>query len=127
MHETHFQSQFTAAALLEYLLHWLQRWSKTPWITEHTQWITVGARAIFACAATVGISWKYEGGTLVIAGLGAATLLPGIWHLISQYAMQHAFGGLVRSGNLDKIKEIVKDAVEIAVANRATQSANSTQ
>jgi len=118
MHETHFQSQFTAAALLEYLLHFLQKWSKTPWISEHTTWITITARSLFAFLATLGITWKYSGETheLVIGGLSAIAIFTGFWHVISQYAMQHAFGGLVRSGNLDKIKAIVQVAVAEAIA-----------
>jgi hypothetical protein len=122
MHETHFQSQFTAAAVLEYLLHFLQKWSKTPWITDHTNGITVAARAVFAFAATLGITWKYSGDTheLVIGGLSAIAIGVGLWHVISQYAMQHAFGGLVRSGNLDKIKAIVTVAVAQAIASGAT-------
>jgi len=126
MHETHFQSQFTAAALLEYLLHFLQKWSKTPWITEHTTWITVAARSLFALCATVGITWKYSGETheLVIGGLSAIAIATGLWHVISQYAMQHAFGGLVRYGNLDKIKAIVQAAVAQAILVSATGSAN---
>jgi hypothetical protein len=125
MHETHFQSQFTAAAVLEYLLHFLQKWSKTPWITEHTNGITVGARALFAFAATLGITWKYSGDTheLVIGGLSAIAIATGLWHVISQYAMQHAFGGLVRSGNLDKIKAIVTVAVAQAIASETSVSA----
>lgn len=124
MHETHFQSQFTAAAVLEYLLHFLQKWSKTPWITEHTTKITIGFRALFAFAATLGINWKYSGDThtLVITGLSAIAIATGVWHLVSQYAMQHAFGGLVRSGNLDKIKEIVADAVELAMEQKAVDA-----
>jgi len=120
MHETHFQSQFTAAAVLEYLLHFLQKWSKTPWITEHTEKITIACRTSFAFAATLGINWKYSGDThtLVISGLSAIVIITGLWHVVSQYAMQHAFGGLVRSGNLEKIKAIVQAAVAEAIANQ---------
>ncbi len=122
MHETHFQSQFTAAAVLEYLLHALQKWSKTPWISEHTNGITIAFRAAFAFAATLGITWKYDGAShvLVIGGLSAVAIFTGLWHVISQYAMQHAFGGLVRSGNLDKIKAIVSQAVAQAIVQQVT-------
>ena len=122
MHETHFQSQFTAAAILEYLLHLLQRWSKTPWITEHTTGITTTFRAGLAVAATIGITWKYSGDTheLIIGGLSAIGIATGIWHLIGQYATQHVFGKLLQSGNLAKIQEIVRDAVGLALANRTS-------
>lgn len=121
MQETHFQSQFTAAAILEYLLHFLQKWSKTPWISEHTEHITVVTRAVFAFLATLGINWKYSGDThtLIISGLSAIAIATGVWHCLSQYAMQHAFGGLVRSGNLDKIKAIVTVAVAQALVSEA--------
>jgi len=120
MHETHFQSQFTAAALLEYLLHLLQKWSKTPWITEHTVVITVAFRAALAFFATLGISWKYSGSTheLVIGGLSAVTILAGLWHFTGQYWTQHFMGKLMQSGNLDKIQAIVQVAVAEAIAER---------
>jgi hypothetical protein len=110
---TYFETQFKFAALLEYLLHALQQWSKTPWISEHTSAITIGARGLMAFFATIGIGWQYSGSahTLLITGLSLTAIVTGTGHFVAQYAMQHAFGGLVRSGNLDKIKNIVEEVV----------------
>jgi hypothetical protein len=119
MHETHFQSQFTAAALLEFALRFLQKWSKTPWITEHTQGITVGFRAGLAFFATLGITWKYDNHVLVIGGLSLLAITTALWHFAGQYATQHVLGGMLRSGNLDKIKAIVQAAVGEAIAEQA--------
>ena len=121
MHETAFHSTFTAAAILEYLLHLLQKWSKTPWISEHTTKINVAFRAALAFFATLGISWKYSGSTheLVIGGLSAIAIATGLWHFAGQYATQHVFGKLLQSGNLDKIKAIVQAAVAEAIATQA--------
>jgi len=118
MHDTHFQSQFTAAALVEWLLHFLQRWSKTPWISEHTTGITIAVRSVLAFGATLGITWQYSAAdhTLMIGGLSAVAIFTGLWHFASQYAMQQGFGGLIRSGNMDKIKAIVQTAVGEAIA-----------
>jgi hypothetical protein len=119
MQETHFQTQFTAAALVEFLLRFLQKWSKTPWITDHTTGITLACRAVLAFVATLGITWKYSGDTheLIIGGLSLVAILTALWHFAGQFATQHVFGKLLQSGNLDKIKAIVQVAVAEAIAN----------
>lgn len=114
-----FQDQFAAGAALEYLLHLLQRWSKTPWITEHTTWITAACRGLFAVGATLGLSYHYSGGTLVISGLTVATIGAGLWHLFRQYAVQHGFGKLLQNGNLDAFKRIVSEVVRAELADQA--------
>ena len=116
-----FQDQFAAGAALEYLLHLLQRWSKTPWITEHTTKITVICRAALAFFATIGLSWHYAGGTLVISGLSATVIAAGLWHLFRQYAVQHGFGKLIRNGNLDAFRQIVMQVVKEELAQYAAQ------
>jgi hypothetical protein len=111
-----FQDQFAAGAALEYLLHLLQRWSKTPWITEHTTKITVICRAALAFFATIGLSWHYSGGTLVISGLSLTVIGAGLWHLFRQYAVQHGFGKLIRNGNLDAFRQVVTEVVRLEMA-----------
>lgn len=119
MTTAHFEDQFAAGAVLEYALHLLQRWSKTPWITEHTAGITVAFRALLACCATIGLSWQYHGGTLIITGLTPAIIGAGIWHLLQQYAVQHGFGKLIRNGNLDAFRKIVVDVLREQLAEGA--------
>ena len=118
-----FQDQFAAGAALEYLLHLLQRSSKTPWITEHTTKITVICRAALAFFATIGLSWKYSGGTLVISGISATVIAAGLWHLFRQYAVQHGFGKLIRNGNLEAFRQIVMDVVKTELAQQAAKTA----
>ncbi len=120
-----FQDQFAAGAALEYLLHLLQRSSKTPWITEHTTKITVFCRAMLAFFATIGLSWHYQGGTLTITGLSATVIFAGLWHLFRQYAVQHGFGKLIRNGNLDAFRDIVLEVVRAELARKATAAAAS--
>lgn len=112
------EDQFAASAALEFGLSFLQRWSKTPWITEHTTKLNIALRAILAFVATIGITWHYNGGTLVITGLTVSTIAAGLWHVFRQYALQHGFGHLIRNGNLDKFQGIVQAVVrqEIAAA-----------
>lgn len=106
------EDQFAAGAALEFALHFLQRWSKTPWITENTTKLNNFFRVVLAFAATIGLSWHYAGGTLVISGLSISVLSAGLWHFFRQYALQHGFGHLIRNGNLDKFQEIVQSVVK---------------
>jgi len=113
--------QFAAGAALEFLLHFLQRWSKTPWITEHTTKITTFFRVLLAFFATIGLTWHYSGGTLVISGLSVAVISQGLWQMFKQYALQHGFGHLIRNGNLDKFQEIVSNVVKQELVAYAEQ------
>lgn len=90
-------SQIAAAAACSYLLNLLQRWSKTPWISQHTDGINLMVRAALAFGATVGIGWAWsaganEGHVLTISIPGAAALIHGLWHWFSQYALTHLAG-----------------------------------
>jgi len=108
--------QFGAAAALEFALHFLQRWSKTPWITENTTKISATFRVMLAFFATIGLTWHYDGGTLVITGLSVSVIATGLWNFFRQYALQHGFGHLIRTGNLDKFQEIVSNVVKQELA-----------
>lgn len=113
------EDQFAAGAALEFGLHALEKWSKTPWITEHTTKITVGVRIALAFFATVGLQWHYVaagGGTLTITGLSVSVLAAGLWHFFRQYAVQHGFGHLIRNGNLSAFQTIVQNVVKQALA-----------
>lgn len=90
-------SQIAAAAACSYLLNLLQKWSKTPWITEHTTLLNGMVRAVLAFAATVGIGWAWtstgdNGHALTITIPSAMVLLHGLWHWFSQYALTHLAG-----------------------------------
>src|SRR5919109_1613381 len=108
-----FQDQFAAGAALEYFLILLQKWEKVPWITENTTKINVAFRAALSFLATLGISVHFNPSSheLVIGGLSLTVIVAGLYHWFQQYAMQHAFGGLVRSGNLDAIKRSILDVL----------------
>lgn len=115
------EDQFAASAALEFALHFLQKWSKTPWISENTTKLNVILRAVLAFLATVGITWHYNGGTLVITGLTLSTLAAGFWHVFRQFALQHGFGHLIRNGNLDKFQDIVTNVVKQELAAYAQE------
>jgi hypothetical protein len=102
-------SQLTAAAALEYVLRLVQKWRKLPWITQHTQWITVGARAAMSLAAIVGISFQWNGVAhqLIISGLSATTIGIGLWHWFGQYALQHGWGQLLNVGTISAVNNPV--------------------
>ena len=93
-------SQFGAAAGSQYLLNLLQKWSKTPWINEHTTGINIAVRAALAFGATVGITWAWSptisgGHMLSIAIPSVVDLGHGLWHWFDQYAMTHIVGSIL--------------------------------
>lgn len=99
------QTSLYAGAASAYIVQFLQKWSKTPWITDHTKWVTVGVRLTLACVSAAGVSWAWaakDGGghTLTIAIPGLTSLLIGVWHLFGQYATTHAFGGVLKATEL---------------------------
>lgn len=99
----------TSSAACAYLLQLLQKWSKTPWITEHTTGINVAVRAVLSAAATVGISVAWNSGsdnshTLIIAIPSGITLLHGIWHWFGQYALQHFSGKILSIPETPEVK-----------------------
>jgi hypothetical protein len=116
------EDQFAASAALEFGLRFLEKWSKTPWITENTTKLNLALRAVLAFVATIGITWHYNGGTLVITGLTVSTLAAGLWHVFRQFALQHGFGHLIRNGNLDKFQDIVSSAVKQELVSYGQQS-----
>lgn len=99
------QTSLYAAAASAYIVDFLKKWEYTPWITEHTKWVTAGVRLGLSLISAVGVSWAWapkDGGghTLTIAIPAFASLLVGIWHLFGQYASTHAFGGLLKTVEL---------------------------
>jgi len=103
-------SQITAGAAFAYLLRLVQKWEKIPWITQHTQGITVFVRLALSFVATLGISWQWNGAahSLTITGLSATTIFLGIWHWFGQYALQHGWGQLFSVGTLKSIETPVQ-------------------
>lgn len=102
-------SQITAGAALAYVLRLVQRWEKLPWITQHTQGITVLARLLLSFVATLGISWTWSAGdkaghVLAIAIPSWTVLAHGLWHWFGQYALQHGWGQVLNIGTLQKIE-----------------------
>jgi hypothetical protein len=93
-------TQIGAAAVSAYAIQLLQRWSKAPWITEHTKGINVAARLVTSVVATLGVSWAWGdisngGHTLLITIPSAVDLLHAAWHIFVQYAIQHGWGNLL--------------------------------
>jgi len=93
-------TQIGAAAVCAYAIQFLQRWSKIPWITEHTAGINTAARIVTSGIAALGVSWAWGdlsggGHSLTIAIPSGATILYGLWHWFQQYAVQHGWGNLL--------------------------------
>lgn len=102
-------SQIAAAAACSYLLNLLQKWSKTPWITEHTAGINAAVRAVLALGATVGIGWAWSSGAndthvLMVTIPSFPVLIHGLWHWFSQYAIQHGFGKVLDIGQPTQVQ-----------------------
>lgn len=99
-------TQIGAAAVCAYLVQLLQRWSKIPWITEHTTGINAALRIVTSGAAAIGVHWAWAdsssgGHTLSIAIPSFAAILAAGWHWFVQYAIQHGWGNLLSAGPVD--------------------------
>jgi lipoprotein signal peptidase len=95
-------SQLGGAAACAYLLNLLQKWSKTPWITEHTAGINRVVRAALALATTVGIGWAWSSTAdnshiLMITIPPALSIMHGVWHWFTQYAFTHWIGAALEA------------------------------
>jgi hypothetical protein len=93
-------TQIGAAAVCAYAIQLLQRWSKTPWITEHTAAINTMARLATSAIAAVGVSYAWGdiaggGHTLTFSLPSGTAFVAGLWHWFVQYAVQHGWGNLL--------------------------------
>ena len=93
-------TQIGAAAVAAYAIQLAQKWSKLPWITEHTAGINIAARVITSGVAALGVSWAWGdlsggGHSLTLTIPSGATILVGMWHWFQQYAVQHGWGNLL--------------------------------
>lgn len=89
-----------ATGVCTYLLQALQKWSKTPWITEHTHWINFLVRAALSLSASLGMHWAWatnpdHSHVLTIAIPSALDLVKGLVHWVGQYFAQHVAGNIV--------------------------------
>lgn len=93
-------TEIGAAAVSAYAMQLAQKWSKLPWITEHTAEINVYVRIITSGVAALGVSWVWGdvtggGHSLTIAIPPVAVILHGLWHWFVQYAIQHGWGNML--------------------------------
>jgi hypothetical protein len=93
-------TEIGAAAVSAYAIQLAQKWSKLPWITEHTSQINFYARLLTSGVAALGVSWVWGdvaggGHSLVISIPPAIVILHGLWHWFVQYAVQHGWGNLL--------------------------------
>lgn len=94
----------TSAAAFAYALQLLQKWAKTPWVTEHTTGVNVALRAIFSLFASFGINWAWTGSS--VSGWSVTITIPalavlghGVFHLFGQFALQHGWLKLFQLGD----------------------------
>lgn len=93
-------SYLAATGACTYLLQFLQKSAKTPWITAHTTKINAAVRLLLALGASLGLSWGWTSNAdhshvLTIAIPGAMALAKGTVHLVGQYFAQHAAGKVI--------------------------------
>lgn len=103
-------TQVTVAAAGAYILRLVQKWDKLPWVTAHTEGISVTFRAVIAFCSAIGISasWNGPDHALTITGLSFVTIMAGLWHVFTLYAMQHGWGKLFDVGTVQTIETPVK-------------------
>jgi len=90
-------TQLTAGAACAYLLQLVQKWSKIPWVTEHTTVINNGIRLGLAFISSLGITWVWSsadngGHVITIAIPSAFVIMQTLWHIFGQFALQHGWG-----------------------------------
>lgn len=116
-------TQVTVAAAGAYILRLIQKWDKLPWVTAHTDGISIAFRAIIAFCSAIGISatWNGPEHALTITGLSVVTISYGLWHVFTLYAMQHGWGKLFDVGTTSKIETPVtvvdSTGTEVGTAN----------
>lgn len=99
------ETSIYAGAASAYIIQFLQKWPKTPWITDHTKWITAGIRIGLSGASALGVSWAWgglEGGghSLTITIPALSVIFVGLWHWFGQYALTHLAGGVQKATEL---------------------------
>lgn len=102
-HHSLLSTQIGAAAVCAYLVQLLQKWSKAPWITEHTAGINAAVRIVTSGFAALGVSWAWGdisngGHTLTFTIPAGTVILAGLWHWFTQYAVQHGWAKLFQVG-----------------------------
>jgi len=95
-------SQLASAALLAYLLKWLQRTDWVPYVTEHTRGINRALTGVMSLAATVGIGYNFDttAGVLTITGLHLSSVAAGLFAWIQQWAFQQAASDIVTTRSI---------------------------
>lgn len=93
-------TEIGAAAVSAYAVQLAQKWSKLPWITEHTAQINFYVRLATSGLAALGVSYAWGdlaggGHTLTFTIPTVAVLLHGLWHWFVQFAVQHGWGNLL--------------------------------
>lgn len=90
-------SQLASAALLAYLLKWVQGSDLFPWISEHTKGINRALTGAMSLIAAIGISYSFDAatGVLTIGGLHASSLLAGLWAFAKQWAFQQGAADMI--------------------------------
>lgn len=85
-------THLTTGAMIVYILEWLKRSRWFPWISDHQKTLQRVLSAGAAVVVAVGINWNYdpamEGGTLVIHGLNAQTVLAAVYEFLKQFMAQ---------------------------------------
>lgn len=90
-------SQLAMAALLAYLLKWVQRSEWVPWISEHTRGLNRVLTGLMSLVATIGISYSFDTttGVLTISGLHLSSIAAGLFEWVKQWAFQQAASDIV--------------------------------
>jgi len=111
--EVSLRDQLYFAAAMEYILYTLQKSKSFPSITENKTRIVATTRAILAFFAAVGLTYHFdvEQHQFIVGNIRASVIFIGLYNWFGQYALQHGFGHLIRGGNLDKFRRIVRSEV----------------
>ena len=84
-------SAIGASAAFAYFMNWLKNWQKFPIVTQHSTEINAAFRAVTSFFATVGITVVWTGHTLTFGNIYLWTIVSGLGHWFSTYAIQHGW------------------------------------
>jgi hypothetical protein len=122
-------SHISSAAMLAYLMDFLQRTDRIPWITRDTTKLNTAIRIVLALFGNAGVHWAWggtwvSGRTLMISIPALAAILHWASASIGQYFMQHMGERIMDIGRTWKItpaliRQIAEQVAAIIAAKQA--------
>jgi hypothetical protein len=123
-------SHISAAAILVYIMDFVQRTDKIPWINRNTTRLNMAVRIVLSLVGNAGVHWAWggtwaTGRTIMISIPALAAILHWASNAVGQYFMQHMGERILDIGRTWKITPelIGQIAEQVAQTIAAKQAA----